>query len=406
MWRTYAPGPARGDGRARRGAGRQRAHRRFHPASPRRPADHHASTRARSPGCTLAFLGDAANNMAHSYLLGGATAGHARPGQRPGGLRSRTPTSSPRAQEIAAEHRRLGAVRRRPGRGASTGADVVITDTWVSMGKEDEAEARAGAVRRLRARRRRCSAHADADAIVLHCLPAYRGKEIAAEVIDGPQSVVWDEAENRLHAQKALLVWLLEQHEAMTHERAHIPLTKTARQQLIVDLLGQHAVRSQPSSPTCSPTAGVVVTQATLSRDLVELDAVKVRAASRRARLRRARRGRRPHARGAARARGRRGRLARLLRELLVSAPRRQRQPRRAAHPARRRPVPGLRHRPGRAAATSSAPSPATTPSWSSPRARRRRRRRRSLALTGLRPLDLDQDRPTQHHDTDEGTPP
>ena len=93
---------------------------------------------------------------------------------------------------------------------AVEGADVVATDTWVSMGKEDEAE------ERMRpfvpyALTRDLLSQAKDDAIVLHCLPAYRGKEIAADVIDGPQSVVWDEAENRLHAQKALLTFLLRQ---------------------------------------------------------------------------------------------------------------------------------------------------------------------------------------------------
>ena len=92
---------------------------------------------------------------------------------------------------------------------AVTGADVVVTDTWVSMGKESEADERSEPFRPY-ALDGALLAHARPDAIVLHCLPAYRGKEIAADVIDGPQSVVWDEAENRLHAQKALLTWLME----------------------------------------------------------------------------------------------------------------------------------------------------------------------------------------------------
>ena len=88
------------------------------------------------------------------------------------------------------------------------GAQVVVTDTWVSMGREQEA------VERLRllapyALTQELLDQAGPKAMVLHCLPAYRGKEITAEVIDGPQSAVWDEAENRRHAQKAVLTWLL-----------------------------------------------------------------------------------------------------------------------------------------------------------------------------------------------------
>ena len=92
---------------------------------------------------------------------------------------------------------------------AVAGADVVVTDTWVSMGKEDEADERSRPFVPY-ALTGELLGHAKGDAIVLHCLPAYRGKEITADVIDGPRSVVWDEAENRLHAQKALLAWLVE----------------------------------------------------------------------------------------------------------------------------------------------------------------------------------------------------
>jgi ornithine carbamoyltransferase len=91
---------------------------------------------------------------------------------------------------------------------AVAGADVVATDTWVSMGQEAEAGLREAPFVPY-AVTGQLMAKANDDAIVLHCLPAYRGKEIEAAVIDGPQSVVWDEAENRLHAQKALLSWLL-----------------------------------------------------------------------------------------------------------------------------------------------------------------------------------------------------
>nr|MBA2446303.1 ornithine carbamoyltransferase [Nocardioidaceae bacterium] len=91
---------------------------------------------------------------------------------------------------------------------AVEGADVVVTDTWVSMGQEDEAADRSSPFVPY-AIDSAAMALADPKAVVLHCLPAYRGREIAADVIDGPQSLVWDEAENRLHVQKALLTWLL-----------------------------------------------------------------------------------------------------------------------------------------------------------------------------------------------------
>jgi len=96
---------------------------------------------------------------------------------------------------------------------AVLGADVLVTDTWVSMGQEEEKEQRLELFRNY-ALDDEALAKADKDAVVLHCLPAYRGYEISASVIDGPQSVVWDEAENRLHAQKALMVWLVEKSAA------------------------------------------------------------------------------------------------------------------------------------------------------------------------------------------------
>lgn len=158
-------------------------------------------------GLTVAYLGDGANNMAHSYLLGGATAGmHVRVGAPEGYHPS--PAIVTDAEKIAAGTGGSVLVTDDPGI-AIAGADVVITDTWVSMGQEAQKEARM-ALFGAYSVTAEAMALADPDAIVLHCLPAYRGLEIAAEVIDGPQSVVWDEAENRLHAQKALMVWLLE----------------------------------------------------------------------------------------------------------------------------------------------------------------------------------------------------
>ncbi|SEL93381.1 ornithine carbamoyltransferase [Blastococcus sp. DSM 46786] len=158
-------------------------------------------------GRSMTYLGDGANNMAHSYLLGGATAGmHVRIGS-PESFRP-DPAVLERAGRIAAETG--GSVAWTPDAAAAAdGADVLVTDTWVSMGQEDEYDTRVAPFLPY-AVDDAALARAAADAVVLHCLPAYRGKEIAAEVIDGPQSAVWDEAENRLHAQKAVLIWLLE----------------------------------------------------------------------------------------------------------------------------------------------------------------------------------------------------
>jgi ornithine carbamoyltransferase len=158
-------------------------------------------------GLTLAYVGDGANNMAHSYLLGGALAGlHVRIGSPD--AYDPDPAIVARAAEIAADTGGSVKVVREP-KEAFEGADVVATDTWVSMGQEDEAFDRAAPFVPFAVTAEAMQLAAPG-AIVLHCLPAYRGKEIAAEVLDGPQAAVWDEAENRLHAQKALLAWLLE----------------------------------------------------------------------------------------------------------------------------------------------------------------------------------------------------
>ncbi|WP_182376134.1 ornithine carbamoyltransferase [Nocardioides sp. WS12] len=156
-------------------------------------------------GLTVAFLGDGACNMGNSWLLAGATAGmHVRISGPDGYVPDEAMFA--RANEIAATTGGSATAETDPVK-AVAGADVVVTDTWISMGKEAEADARR-AVFGPYAVTPELVAHASADAIVLHCLPAYRGSEIAADVIDGPQSVVWDEAENRRHAQKAVMAWL------------------------------------------------------------------------------------------------------------------------------------------------------------------------------------------------------
>jgi len=159
-------------------------------------------------GQTVTFLGDGASNMAHSYLLAGATAGmHVRVAAP----RGYAPVSSvvADAERIAGSTGGSVAVLTDPTE-AVRGADVVVTDTWVSMGFEEEKAARIEALGPYQVTSDTMAAAKD-DAIFMHCLPADRDYEVATEVIDGPRSVIWDEAENRLHAQKALLVWLLRQ---------------------------------------------------------------------------------------------------------------------------------------------------------------------------------------------------
>ncbi|MCW4465385.1 ornithine carbamoyltransferase [Glutamicibacter sp. MNS18] len=157
-------------------------------------------------GLTMSYLGDAANNMANSYLLAGVNAGmHVRIAGPEGYLPAESIVVA--AQERAALTG--GSVTITTDAAAALAdADVIATDTWVSMGQEEEKEARLKLFTDY-AVTSAALARAKDDAIVLHCLPAYRGYEIEAAVIDGPQSVVFDEAENRVHAQKAIMAWLM-----------------------------------------------------------------------------------------------------------------------------------------------------------------------------------------------------
>lgn len=159
-------------------------------------------------GKTIAYLGDSANNMANSYLLGGATAGMNVRIAGPFGYLP-DPAIVADAERIAAENGGSILVTIDP-REAVADADCIFTDTWVSMGEEAEYAIRSKPFRDYQVNDE-LMALAKPDALFQHCLPAYRGKEVTASVIDGPQSVVWDEAENRLHAQKALLTWLIGQ---------------------------------------------------------------------------------------------------------------------------------------------------------------------------------------------------
>ena len=166
-------------------------------------------------GRSLAYLGDGANNMAHSYLLGGATAGMDVRIAAPEGHRPAAQVIA-RAEEIAASTGGAVSVTADP-REAVAGTTAVLTDTWVSMGQEGED----GRGEETFAPYQVTQELMDlSGGLFLHCLPAYRGKEVAAEVIDGPASVVWDEAENRLHAQKALLTWLLDHPDESTAAHA------------------------------------------------------------------------------------------------------------------------------------------------------------------------------------------
>jgi ornithine carbamoyltransferase len=157
-------------------------------------------------GLTVTFLGDGASNMGQSYLLACAVAGMH--------VRVASPTEYAPSADVVADAEKIaatygGSVELFTDAAASVaGADVVVTDTWVSMGKEAEKAERVATFGSFSVDAALMALAKD-DALFLHCLPADRGYEVTADVIDGPQSVIWDEAENRLHAQKALMVWLL-----------------------------------------------------------------------------------------------------------------------------------------------------------------------------------------------------
>jgi ornithine carbamoyltransferase len=158
-------------------------------------------------GLTLTFVGDGACNMAQSYLLAGATAGMNVRIASPEGF---TPDPVVVADATAIAEATGGSIALfTDASEAAVGSDILVTDTWVSMGKEEEKAARVAVLGPYRVDAAMMGLAKD-DALFMHCLPADRGFEVTADVIDGPQSIIWDEAENRLHAQKALLTWLLE----------------------------------------------------------------------------------------------------------------------------------------------------------------------------------------------------
>jgi ornithine carbamoyltransferase len=158
-------------------------------------------------GRKLTFLGDGSSNMSHSYLLGGATAGMRVCIGAPESVHP-DPSVLTAARQIATQTGGGAEVRTDPA-AACEGADVIATDVWASMGQEAmQAEGRVLLEPYRLDQAKLAVAHPGC--LVLHCLPAHRGEEISADVLDGPNSVVWDQAENRLHAQKALIAWLLE----------------------------------------------------------------------------------------------------------------------------------------------------------------------------------------------------
>lgn len=179
----------------------------FHPCQVLADLQTVAERKGALRGLRMTYLGDGANNMAHSLMLGGVTAGIDVTIAAPEGF-GPAPAFVAAATERAQDTGASIGVTTDP-RAAAAGADVLVTDTWTSMGQENDGLDRHTPFRPYQVNAGLLSL-ADPEAIVLHCLPAHRGDEITDDVMDGPASVVWDEAENRLHAQKALLVWLLE----------------------------------------------------------------------------------------------------------------------------------------------------------------------------------------------------
>jgi len=179
----------------------------FHPCQVLADLQTIREAHGRLAGLTLTFLGDGSSNMAHSYLLGGATAGMRVRIAAPEEYRP-DPAVLADAQAIAA--RTGGAVEvTGAAKAACADTDVLATDVWTSMGQEGQESSRSARLAPYRLDEEKLGL-AGPGSIGLHCLPAHRGEEITAAVLDGPRSRVWDEAENRLHAQKALLAWLLE----------------------------------------------------------------------------------------------------------------------------------------------------------------------------------------------------
>jgi len=170
----------------------------YHPCQLLADIQAYVEQRGSIRGKTVAWIGDG-NNMCHSYMnaarrFGFTLRAACPPGYAPDEAVARAGGESVQLVDNA--------------QAAAQGADLVVTDVWASMGQEEEQQARVRAFADYQVSASVMAAAAD-DALFMHCLPAHRGEEVATEVIDGPQSVVWEEAENRLHAQKALLEFLM-----------------------------------------------------------------------------------------------------------------------------------------------------------------------------------------------------
>jgi ornithine carbamoyltransferase len=155
----------------------------------------------------MTYFGDGANNMAHSLMLGGVTAGIHVTIAAPAGFEPHPLFVA--AAEYRGQQTGATVTLTADAVAGAKGADVLVTDTWTSMGQENDGRDRLTPFWPYQINEKLLAAAAP-EAIVLHCLPAHRGEEITDEVLDGPQSAVFDQAENRLHAQKALLAWVVE----------------------------------------------------------------------------------------------------------------------------------------------------------------------------------------------------